>query len=240
MFERKKNMRKSLAVAGACALLVAHPAASIAQPLPGNAVATVAGEPVTKADFDHWFEITARSMSAPGKPVIPDPPSYVRCIAALRERAGARGRKAPSTSRLRAQCRARDARVRRQAVALLIQSIWFEREAQALGIEVTDARVRRALRETKRASFRGERNYRRFLKVTGLTNEDVLFRLRIEELGAAISRHVQRGAGKNKAKRLEEYGKEFQKRWRQQTECRKGFVNSQFCGNAAGSATTPT
>jgi hypothetical protein len=205
----------------------------VAQHVPNDAVAIVDGEPITKADYDHWFEITARSASATGRePVIPDPPAYARCVAALKERAGrVRGRKAPSESQLRAQCRRRDRTLRQQTMALLIQSIWFEKEAEALGIDVSDAKVEKVLRDTKRQSFPRKGDYERFLRATGMTQDDVLFRLRVNELGTAITRHVQRGAGKDKRKRLEAFGREFQKRWTEQTECRAGFVIRSFCGN---------
>lgn len=224
-------MRKFLAVAGACVLLAAGGGSARAEAVPRDAVAIVDGEPIATADYAHWFEVTARSASAAdGKPVIPDPPSYAGCIAALRARA--RGRKVPSVSKLRASCRTRERQVRQNAMALLIQAVWFEKEADALRIEVTDARVAKALRETKRASFPRNGDYERFLRQTGMTEGDVLFRLRIQLLGEAISRHVQRGAGKDKARRLTAYGRAFQKRWQGRTECRRGFVIRQFCGNA--------
>src|SRR5690349_13372954 len=119
-------MRKLLAVTGACVLLAGGAGAARAVEVPGDAVAIVDGETVAKADYEHWFEVNARSASAPGaKPVIPDPPSYAGCIAALRARA--RGRKAPSRSQLRASCRTRERRARQNAVALLIQAVWFEK-----------------------------------------------------------------------------------------------------------------
>lgn len=234
-------MRKFLAVTGACALLVAcEPATGSVQQVPGDAVAIVDGEPVTKADHDRWLEIYARSESVGGgAPVIPDPPPYSRCMAALKQRPGrARGRKAPSRTQLRARCRRLDARLRRNTMALLVQSIWFEKEAAALGIEVPAAKVEDALRKTKRRSFGSEREYKRFLRISGMTEDDVLFQLRLQELATAITRHVQRGAGKDKTKRLEAFGREFQKRWIQQTECRAGFVVAELCGNAAGRKTT--
>lgn len=73
-----------------------------------------------------------------------------------------------------------------------------------------------------------------------MTEGDVLFRLRVNELGAAITRHVEKGAGKNKAKRLEAFAREFQKRWTEQTECRTGFVIPGYCGNAAGRTSAST
>jgi foldase protein PrsA len=225
-------MRKLLAVTGACLLLAGGAGSAHAQKVPGDAVAIVDDVSIAKADYAHWFEVNARGESAPdGKPVvIPDPPSYARCIAALRARA--RGRKAPSRSRLRASCRTRERRARQNTMALLIQAVWFEKEAAALGIEVTDARVEQKLRTARRESFPRRGDYERFLRQTGMTEGDVLFRLRVQLLGEAIARHVQRGAGKDKDRRLTAYGRAFQKRWRGQTECRSGFVMREYCGNA--------
>ncbi len=165
--------------------------------VPSNAVASVDGQPVSKADYDRWAEITAKSASAQGgTAVIPDPPNYTQCIAALtRQARSVRGQRVPSESALRAQCRQLETQVRQQTMALLIQAIWFDEEAKDLGIEVTDADVRRVLAETKRSSFPRRGDYERFLRQTGMTNEDVLFRLRIQRLGEDISEKVQRDAG---------------------------------------------
>lgn len=165
--------------------------------VPSNAVASVDGSPVTKADYDRWAEITAKSASAQGgTAVIPDPPNYTECVAALtRQARSVRGQRVPSESALRAQCRQLDTQIRQQTLALLIQAIWFDKEAEDLGIDVTDADVRRLLEETKRSSFPRRGDYERFLRQTGMSNEDVLFRLRIQRLGEDISRKVQRDAG---------------------------------------------
>jgi len=166
--------------------------------VPGNAVATVDGDPITKADYDHWFEINARQSSSlgSGDPVIPDPPDYTRCIAALRrQQARARTRTRPSDRTLRTQCRTLHEQISQQTMALLIQSRWIELEADELDVSVSDAEVERALRETKRQSFPNEQDYERFLRQSGMTERDVLFRLRIQELSTAITEKVQRDAG---------------------------------------------
>lgn len=165
--------------------------------VPSNAVASVDGESVSKADYDRWAEITAKSASAQGgTAVIPDPPNYTQCIAALtRQARSVRGQRVPSESALRAQCRQLDTQIKQQTMALLIQAIWFEKEAKDLGVSVTDADVRRVLAETKRQSFPRRGDYERFLRQSGMDERDVLFRLRINELGQRISDKVQRSAG---------------------------------------------
>jgi foldase protein PrsA len=165
--------------------------------VPSNAVASVDGEAVSKADYDRWAVITAKSASAQGgEAVVPDPPSYARCIAALERQARAvRGQRVPSESALRAQCRQLDTQIRQQTMALLIQAIWFDKEAEDLGVSVTDRDVERVLAETKRQSFPRRGDYERFLRQSGMTEEDVLFRLRVNELGTRISEKIQRSAG---------------------------------------------
>lgn len=178
--------------------------------VPGNAVATVDGDPITKADYDHWFEINARQTSSfsGGDPVIPDPPDFTRCVATLREqqaRARTRSRTRPSERALRSQCRTLHEQISQQTLALLIQSRWIEREAEELDVSVSDADLQRTLRETKRQSFPNEREYDRFLRQSGMTERDVLFRLRIQELSTAITERVQRDAGEITDAQIRDY-----------------------------------
>jgi foldase protein PrsA len=164
------------------------------QGVPSNAVATVGGDPITRADYDRWLEINARQSSAStgGEPVIPDPPTYARCIAELRAQAErVRGQRAPSELQLRSQCRSLDTQLSQQTMALLIQSNWIEREAEELDVDVTDAQLDRALAETRRQSFPTERDFQRFLRESGMTREDILFRLRVQELSSKISRKIE-------------------------------------------------
>ncbi len=161
--------------------------------VPSNAVASVDGTPVTKADYERWVAIMARSN---GAPVVPDPPTYARCIAGIQDAARrVRGQRVPSDSAARAQCRQLDEQVRNQVMAMLIQSIWFEDEAKDLGIELSDRDIERRLEETKRAQFARRGEYERFLRTSGMTEEDVLFQLRLQELPARITERIQRQAG---------------------------------------------
>ena len=161
--------------------------------VPSNAVASVDGTPVTKADYEHWVGVLARSS---GADVVPDPPGYEKCVAGIQAAARrVRGQRVPSDAAARAQCRQLDEQVKNRAMAMLIQNIWFEREAKDLGITVTDASIRRQLEETKRQQFPRRGDYERFLKQSGMTEDDVLFQLRLQTLPARISEKIQRSAG---------------------------------------------
>lgn len=165
--------------------------------VPSNAVASVDGTPITKADYEHWALITAKSPGAQGSPVIiPDPPNYERCIADLkRQSRDARARTTPTDSQLLAQCRQVETQIMQQSMALLVQADWIEKEAEELGVEVSDADVQRSLEETKRQSFPRRGDYEEFLRRSGMTERDILFRLHIQELSTKITEKIQREAG---------------------------------------------
>lgn len=165
--------------------------------VPSNAVASVDGSPITKADYDRWALINAKTPAASGgTAIIPDPPNFERCIADLRRQArDARARTTPTESQLLAQCRQLQTQIMQQTMALLVQADWIEKEAEKLDVSVSDADVQRTLEETKRQSFPRAADYRNFLERSGMTEEDVLFRLRITDLSTRITEKIQRSAG---------------------------------------------
>jgi foldase protein PrsA len=163
--------------------------------VPGNAVANVDGTPITRADYEKWAEITAKGSSQGRAVVIPDPPTFTSCIAALRRQSRpARGQPAPTDVTLRAQCRQQNEALIQQTMGTLIQNLWIEKEAEEQDVEVSDADVQRQLAQTKRQSFPTDRAYERFLKTSGMTEEDVLQRVRIQAIAAALTRKIQNSA----------------------------------------------
>jgi foldase protein PrsA len=163
--------------------------------LSGNAVANVDGTSITKADYEKWAEISAKGSAQGRTVVIPDPPTFTRCIASLRAQSRpARGQPAPTDVTLRAQCRQQNEALVQQTMGTLIQNIWIEKEAEAQDVSVTDADVRRQLDQTKRQSFPTEKAYQRFLRQSGMTQADVLERVRIQALAAALTRKIQNSA----------------------------------------------
>jgi len=163
--------------------------------VPSDAVASVDGTPITKADYERWATITAKGSAAGRAVVIPDPPTYTRCIATLRRQSRpVRGQPAPTDVTLRAQCRQQDQQLVTQTMGTLIQNLWIEKEAKDQDITVSDADVQRQLADTKRQSFPTEKAYQRFLSQSGMTQDDVLERVRIQALAAALTRKVQSSA----------------------------------------------
>jgi foldase protein PrsA len=162
--------------------------------IPGNAVASVDGTPITKAEYDKWAEITAQGGAQRGV-VVPDPPTFTRCIAELRKQTRpARGQPAPTDVTLRAQCRQLNEALVQQTMNTLIQQLWIEKEAKEQGVTVSDADVERQLAATKRQSFRSEAAFQRFLKQSGMSQEDVLSRIRVQTLATNLQRKIQNSA----------------------------------------------
>ncbi len=164
--------------------------------MPSNAVASVDGTAITKVDYDKWATITARGSAQGGAPaVVPDPPTYTNCIASLRKQTRpVRGQPAPTDVTLRAQCRQQNDALVQQTMGTLIQNVWIEKEASAEGISVSSAEVQRQLATTKRQSFPSEAAYQRFLRQSGMSQADVLERVRIQALAAKLTRKIQNSA----------------------------------------------
>ncbi|HKG03866.1 MAG TPA: peptidyl-prolyl cis-trans isomerase [Conexibacter sp.] len=190
----RKTLRILLALSAffVVAAVLAACGSSDANSVPSNAVANVDGTPITKADYEKWAEITLKGSAQGAAVAVPDPPTYTKCIATLRRQSRpARGQPAPTDVTLRAQCRQQNEQIVQQTMGTLIQNAWIEKEAKEQGVTVSDADVQRQLAATKRQSFPTDKAYQRFLKQSGMTEADVLERVRIQALATALTRKIQ-------------------------------------------------
>src|ERR1044072_5365549 len=88
--------------------------------VPGNAVATVDGEPIEKSDFSYYMTVAARSGT--GKAAAAHPENdYAKCLAAKRQAtpAPAEGQPKVTDAQLKAQCKQEYEQLRTQVVQLL-------------------------------------------------------------------------------------------------------------------------
>jgi foldase protein PrsA len=170
--------------------------------VPGNAVAQVeeAGT-VTKSQFDHWLRVAAKGsqpQGTGGQPQLPDPPDFKRCIANQRKTLPKppKGQKAPTNAQLRTQCRQQYNGMRDQVLSFLITAKWIEGEAKDQGLKVTDTEVRKDLETEKKQSFPKEKDFENFLKQSGMTMEDLLFRVRQNTLATKLRTGWTKGKDK--------------------------------------------
>jgi foldase protein PrsA len=190
--------------------------------VPDNAVAKVDDAVIKKATFDHWMQIAAISSQGPqqgstAKPQIPDPPDYTACIANKKKTAPkpAKGQPQPSDADFKNQCKQEYEGLRDQVMQLLIQNEWVTGEAKQQKVKVSDAEVKKQFAQQKKQSFPKEKDYQEFLKTSGFTEEDVLFRVRLEQLSNKLREKVTKGKDKVTDAQIKAYYEKNKKRFAQ-------------------------
>jgi foldase protein PrsA len=196
----------------ACAVLVAACGGGI----PGDSVATVDGKNITKSTYDHWLTIAAKS-GGQAEAAIPKPPDFKDCIANKRKTLPkpAKGQPETTDEQLKTQCESEYKSLRDQVMQLLISFQWIEGEAKEQGIKVTDADVKKAFAEQKKASFPKEEDYQKFLKQSGQTEEDILMRVRLDLLSNKIREKVTKDSTKVSDAEIAKYYNENKTRFAQ-------------------------
>lgn len=157
--------------------------------VPADSVATVGGTPIKRTAFDHWFAIAAAEQTLSGgksAPVVPDPPNYGKCVAALEAQPSAKGKPAAPAVALKQECQDRYESLKSDVMAFLVRSQWLLREARVRGVSATPAAVRKELAADVKRSYPKRADFQRFLKVSGVTARDLQFRAKVNVLMHAI------------------------------------------------------
>jgi foldase protein PrsA len=186
--------------------------------VPSGAVANVDGEIIEKEDFDHWLGAAAAGTQPPGvggEVVIPDPPEYTDCIAAKKEQPAPPGAKKPSDDQLKQQCEQEYDSLKQQVMQFLISAEWIQQEAEARDIEVTDEEIQKQFEDQKNQSFPNEKDYQQFLKTSGQTEEDLLFRVKLDVLSNKVREEIIEGTGDISDEDVENYYNENKERFAQ-------------------------
>lgn len=191
--------------------------------VPSSDVATVADTGLSKAEFNKWMAIAAKSQSqGSGAPVaVPDAPDFKNCIAALG--AGGKAKGAPTVAQAKSQCQAQFDQQKGQVMNLLITSAWIEGQAKAMGINVSKEEVQKQFEKTKNQAFgpgaKGKAAYEKFLAQAGYDKDgsQLLLRTRVDLLSTKIRDAVLKSApGVSKDAAEKEYAKTKQQ-WGKQT-----------------------
>lgn len=168
--------------------------------VPGDAVADVDGTPITKKDFDHWLAIAAKSSAQQSQApaVVPDPPDYKNCIATLRKTVPkpAKGRPKVTDASLKTSCSGQYGQLKEQTMNFLIQAQWVQKEADEQKVTVSDAEVQKQFNQQKKQSFPTAKGFQSFLRSSGMTLADILFRVKIDTLSTKITDKVNKQAPK--------------------------------------------
>ena len=162
--------------------------------VPGNAVATVDGEAITKDTYNHWLEVAAKN-GGQATTGIPKPPDFKECIEGKRKTLPkpAKGQPTTTDAQLKTQCSSEYKALRDQVMQLLISFEWIQGEAEEQGVKVTDAEVKKQFETQKKASFPKEEDYKKFLEQSGQREEDILLRVKLDVLSNKIREKVTKG-----------------------------------------------
>ena len=191
---RIRSFLPALAVA-----LTAIALAACGDAVPGNAVASVEDEgPITREQFDRWFQIAASSLQPPGaegKPAIPRPPDFAECIQARRKMLPEppEGQKPPSDDELRKMCQQEYDQLRDEVLQFLITASWIEGEAERQDVSVSPEEVNKRFAEERDAAFQSEKDYRAFLEQYGYTEDDLRMRVRLSLLQQKLVDKITEG-----------------------------------------------
>jgi foldase protein PrsA len=183
--------------------------------VPSDAVARVGDTVITKQQFDHWYESAAKSQAQQGgTPVPPDPPNYTKCVAALKE-AQPKGSEAPKDSDLEKQCKQSYDQLKQQVMQFLIQSQWVQQEAADQDVKVSDKEVQTLFADQKKQAFPKEADYKKFLRTSGASEQDILFRIKLEALQNKLTAKIQKDQEKVTDEDVEAYYEKNKKRFGQ-------------------------
>ncbi len=203
------NFRRPALAVCAATLAVGSLAACGEESVPGNAVARVGDTAIKKDAYQHWLSVAALSQAAQSDPTaaqtgkkpavsIPQPPDFKACIAQKAKTAPKPAKGAPKQTdvQFKAQCKTEYETLRDQVLQFLISSQWIQGEAGSRNVKVTDAEVNKQFASTKKQSFPKDADYRKFLSSSGMTEADLLFRVRLDTLSNKLREAVIKGKDK--------------------------------------------
>jgi foldase protein PrsA len=185
-------LRFALPIA-ACAALIA----GCGQDVPTNGVAKIGDTVITKDQFNHWLNAAAHGSAAPGSTVtLPDPPSFTKCVANLEKQPVPKGAKKPTQAQLKTQCKQQYDALKQQVMQFLVSAEWIQQEAKNQGVKVSDKEVQKQFQDQKKQSFQKEADYQKFLKNSGMTEADLLFRVKLDVISNDVRTKVIKGKDK--------------------------------------------
>jgi hypothetical protein len=118
-----------------------------------------------------------------------------------------------------------------EVMGFLISSYWVIGEAQDLNVHISDAHVRHTFDRIRRQQYPKRAEFKAFLRSSGQTVADLLFRVKLNLLSEGIERRVVAGhRGSAGQQALEHFVREFKSRWLAQTYCLPAYAVSD-CGH---------
>jgi len=182
--------------------------------VPPGAVAKVGDETITQDEFTKWLTAAVKSQAQGGAATVPDPPEYSKCVAAKKKQP-VQGQGKQTTAALKKQCKSEYTTLKRQVMQFLIQASWVEQEADKQDINVPEKTVRASFEKQKKQAFPTDKAYNQFLKTSGMSEADILFRVKLSQLQEKLTKKVTEDAAKVTNSDVEDYYDKNKKRFAQ-------------------------
>jgi foldase protein PrsA len=123
--------------------------------------------------------------------------------------------KQPTDDALKKQCKSEYDALKKEVMQFLIQAEWVQQEAADQDIKVTDAQIKKSFEDQKKQAFPNDKQYNQFLASSGMTEEDILFRVRLDQLQQKLTQKVTEDAKKVSDADIEAYYEKNKKRFAQ-------------------------
>jgi foldase protein PrsA len=198
-----------MAALGAAVVSAGALAACGSDNVPGDSVVRVGDSTIKNTTFDHWMAVAAISAQGQADPsaaakgikpkvTIPEPPDFKACVADKAKTAPkpAKGQPSPTPAQFKTQCKTEYEGLRDQVLQFLITAQWISNEAGEQKVKVTDKEVQKAFQTTKKQNFPKETDFQNFLKSSGMTMTDLLFRVRLNTLSDKLRTKITKGKNK--------------------------------------------
>jgi foldase protein PrsA len=206
--------KKSILALAAAALGVAA-FTGCGNDVPAGAVAKVGDATITQDEFDKWLNTAARGNAQGAAAVVPDPPDYSKCVAAKGKTPVPKGQKQPTEDALKKQCKSEYDQLKREVMQFLIQAEWVQQEAADQDIKVTDAQIKKSFEDQKKQAFPNDKQYKEFLASSGMSEKDILFRVKLDQLQQKLTQKVTEDAKKVSDEDISAYYEKNKKRFAQ-------------------------
>jgi foldase protein PrsA len=174
----------------ACAALIAGCGGDV----PSNGVAKIGDSVITKDQFNHWLQAAAHGSAAPGSAVtVPDPPDFTKCVANQAKQPVPKGAKKPTSAQLKTQCKQQYDALKQQVMQFLVSAEWIQQEAKSQNVKVSDKAVQKQFSDQKKQSFQKDADYKKFLANSGMTEADLIFRVKLDVISNSVRNKVIKG-----------------------------------------------
>lgn len=164
--------------------------------VPAGAVAKVGDATITQDEFDKWLNTAAKGNAQGGTAAVPEPPDFKKCVAAKSKTPVPKGQKKPTGDALKKQCKSEYDALKKEVMQFLIQAEWVQQEAANQDIKVSDKEIKKSFADQKKQAFPTDKQYKAFLASSGMTEDDILFRVRLDQLQQKLTQKVTQDAKK--------------------------------------------